>query len=96
MPVDWSAVVGEARAQRALGVVEVAGLLHANSSWRLADAVAEIDRRLIAPSLAALRRGEVERLVLLANDRALTLRAADRWRIWRHLRPVSRGYEVLV
>jgi hypothetical protein len=83
MPVDWAAVVGEPRAQRALGVVEVAELLHANASWSLADAAVEIDRRLVSPSLAALRRGALDRLLLLANDRLLTLRAAHRWRLWR-------------
>ena len=88
-------MIGEPHAQRALGVVEVAELLHTNPSWNLADAVAEIDRRLISPSLAALRRGELDRLVLLANDRALTLRRADRWRLWRYMRTVRKGVEVL-
>jgi hypothetical protein len=95
IPVDWMAVIGEPRAQRALGVVEVAELLHANGSWRLADAVADIDRRLISPSLAALRRGGLERLVLLANDRCLTLRPADRWRLWRRMRAAHGGLEGL-
>jgi hypothetical protein len=94
MPVDWAAEIGELRAERALGVVEVAELLHANASWCLADAVAEIDRRLISPSVAALRRGELERLILLANDRRLSLRAADHWRLWRRMRP-RRGLEAL-
>ncbi|MGH8317663.1 MAG: hypothetical protein ACREUL_06745 [Steroidobacteraceae bacterium] len=83
MPLDWPAVIGEPRAPRVLGVVEVAELLHANASWRLADAMAEIDRRLVSPSLDALHRGELHRLVLVANDRCLTLRAAHRWRLWR-------------
>jgi len=96
MPVDWAAVLGEPGAQRALGVVEVVDLLHANPSWSLADAVVEIDRRLISPALAALRRGELEQLVLLANDRRLSLRAADRWRFWRRLRPMRTGFEVLM
>jgi hypothetical protein len=91
MPVDWAAMIGEPHAQRALGVVEVAELLHANASWRLADAVAEIDRRLLSPSLAALHRGELDRVVLLANDRTLTLRAADRWRLWRRKRAGLEG-----
>ena len=95
LPVDWMAVIGEPRAQRALAVVEVAELLHANGSWSLADAVADIDRRLISPSLAALRRGKLERLVLLANDRRLTLRPADRWRLWRWMRTVPSGLEAL-
>ncbi len=91
MPVDWAAVIGEPRAQRVLAVVEVAELLHANGSWRLAEAIAEMDRRLISPSIAALRRGELERLVLLANDRSLALRALDRWRLWRGKRPGLEG-----
>ena len=90
MPVDCAAVIGEPRAQRALAVVEVAELLHAHASWSLAQAVAEIDRRLLSPALAALRRGELQRLVLLANDRSLSVRSADRWRLWRHLR-TARG-----
>ena len=95
MPVDWATVISEPRVQRALGVVEVAELLHANPSWRLADAVADIDRRLISPSLAALRRGELERLVLLANDRCLSLRPADRWRLWRRMRSARGSLEGL-
>jgi hypothetical protein len=93
MPVDWAAVIGESRAPRALAVVEVAELLHANASWSLADAAVEIDRRLISPALTALHRGRLERLVLLANDRSLTLRAAHRWRLWR--RAARKGLEGL-
>ena len=91
MPVDWAPLSGEPRARRALGVVEVAELLHANASWRLADALAAIDRRLVSPSLAALHRGEIDRLVLLANDRSLALRAVDRWRLWRRKRTALEG-----
>ena len=94
MPVDWTTMINEPRAQRALGVVEVAELLHANASWRLADAVTEIDRRLISPAVAAVRRGHLDRLVLLANDRRLSLRAADSWRLWRRLRS-RQGLELL-
>jgi hypothetical protein len=95
MPVDWAAVIGEPRAARALGVVEVAELLQANASWHLAEAVAEIDRRLLSPSLAAVHRGHLERLVLVANDRCLDIRAADRWRFWRRARKLRSGVEGL-
>jgi len=95
MPVDWATVISEPRVQRALGVAEVAELLHANASWRLADAVADIDRRLISPSLAALHRGELDRLFLLANDRLLSLRPANRWRLWRHMRSTRSALEGL-
>ncbi len=95
MPADWTAVISEARAQRALGVVEIAELLHANASWSLADAVADIDRRVLSPSLAALHRRELDRVVLLANDRRLSLRPRDRWRLWRRMRSVRSGLEGL-
>ena len=91
MPVDWRTVIGEPRLARALGVVEVAELLHANPLWRLGEAMAEIDRRLLAPSLAALQRGELDRLTLVANDRSLVVRAADRWRLWRRKRTALEG-----
>jgi hypothetical protein len=83
MPVDWAAVMAEPHAARALAVVEVTELLHANPSWRLADAVAQIDRGLLSPLLAALHRGELDSLALVANDRCLTVHARDRWRLWR-------------
>jgi hypothetical protein len=88
MPVDWAALIGE---PRVLAVTEVAELLHANTSWRLADALAEIDRRLLSPALVALHRGTLERLVLVANDRSLTVRASDRWRFWRRKRTSLEG-----
>ena len=94
-PVDWAALIGEARAPRALCVVEVGELLQAHSSWQLADALAAIDRQLLTPSLAALRRRELDRLVLLANDRCLSLRAAHLWRLWRHVRTAPGGIESL-
>jgi len=95
MPVDWTTVIGEPRVQRALGVMEIAELLHANASWSLADTVADLDRRLISPSLAALHRRQLDRVVLLANDRSLSLRPADRWRLWRRMRSPGGALEGL-
>jgi hypothetical protein len=91
MPVDWRRLIGESSARRVLGVVEVAALLPSEASWCLADALTEIDRRLLLPSLEALRHGELERLTLLANDRRLVVRAADRWRLWRRKRTALEG-----
>lgn len=93
MPVDWAALIGEPHVPRVLAVTEVAELLHANASWRLADALAEIDRRLLSPALAALHRGALERLVLVANDRSLTVHASDRWRFWRRKRTSLEGLQ---
>lgn len=91
MPVDWRTVVGEGRAGRALGVVEVAELLQTEASWHLTDALREIDRKLVSPSLEALHRGALDRFALLANDRCLLVAAADRWRLWRHGRSALAG-----
>lgn len=91
MPLDWRTVAGEPRARRALGVVEVAELLQTEASWHLTDALREIDRRLVSPSLEALHRGELERFALLANDRCLIITAADRWRLWRRGRAALAG-----
>lgn len=95
MPTDWTTVISEPRVQRALGVVEIAELLHANASWSLADAVADIDRRVLSPSLAALHRGQLDRVDLLANDRRLSLRQGYRWRLWRRMRSARSGLEGL-
>jgi hypothetical protein len=95
MPMDWTTVISEPRVQRALGVVEIAELLHANASWSLADAVADIDRRVLSPSLAALHRRQLDRVILLANDRRLSLRPRDRWRLWRRMRSARGGLEGL-
>ncbi len=94
LPLDWAAI-SEARAPRVLCVVEVAELLQAHSSWSLADAIVAIDRELLAPSLTALRRRELDRLVLLANDRCSSLRPAHFWRLWRHLGAAPGGIEGL-
>ena len=95
MPIDWTTVINEPRVQRALGVVEIAELLQANASWSLADAVADIDRRVLSPSLAALHRGQLDRVDLLANDRRLSLRQGYRWRLWRRMRSARSGLEGL-
>lgn len=45
-----------------------------------------IDTQFVAPAMAALGSGGLDRLVIAANDRAVELRAADRWRLWRPAR----------
>jgi hypothetical protein len=50
------------------------------------EALAELDRRFVSPALAALRQGEVESVVLVANDRRLLVRRGDRLKLWRRPR----------
>lgn len=45
-----------------------------------------LDERWIAPAQALANRGEIEQLVLLANDRQITYRGRDRLKRWRRVR----------
>ena len=69
-----------------LCVLEVAEVLQRAGGTSLPEAMTELDRRVIAPALAALRERRIDRVVLLANDRRWTLRSADRLRFWRRRR----------
>ena len=77
-----------AGASRTLWVLALAEALQHPAPASLTGALADLDRRAVAPALAALRSGEADRLVLLANDRCWRLRPADRWRWWRGRRAV--------
>jgi hypothetical protein len=83
LPQILETVFGYPHAQRAVLVVEVGDMLHSNPQWTLFEALAEIDRRFIAPAVEALTRGRLRRLDVCANDRLLTLRTRDRFKFWR-------------
>lgn len=85
-PAPEGLVMNDATTPRTLCVLEVVESLQAHAGMSLPAALAELDRRVIAPAVGALRRGRFERLVLLANDRRWTLRGADRLRFWRRRR----------
>lgn len=85
LPQQLADVFGYPQARRAVLVIEIGPMLHSNPTWTFFDAVAQIDRSFIAPAVAALSRGQCERLVILANDRQLTLRARDRLKFWRRI-----------
>ena len=67
-------------------MLEVSEALRRAPGADLHEALAELDRRWIAPAVAALAAGRLERLWLLANGRAWALRPRDRWRFWRRAR----------
>ena len=81
-PPQWPYAPG-APIGRALQVLEVSEALRREGDFDLLAAVADLDRRWIAPAVAALLDGRLDRLWLLANGRAWCLRARDRWRRWR-------------
>jgi len=74
--------------ERVAFVVDMTSLLHANPHWRMLEALASIDSDFIQPALAALNRGAVDNLVVVANDMELHIRRRDRLKLWRR-RPRS-------
>lgn len=68
---------------RALHGLEVSETLRDAPGADLAAAVRTLDRDWIGPAVTALHGRRLERLWLLANDRAWCLRRGDRWRRWR-------------
>lgn len=83
LPQQLADVFGYPRAQRAVLVIEIGLMLQTNPKWTFFEAIADIDRLFIAPAVEALNRGQYDRLVVLANDYELTLRARDRLKFWR-------------
>lgn len=74
-------------AQRIAVVAALAPLLQANPPWTMFEALAEVDRRYIVSALSELRRGTLDRVVLVANDAQLRIERRDRLKFWR--RPKS-------
>ncbi len=93
LPPQLGAVFSYPHARRAALAIEVGPMLHANPTWAFFDAVTQIDRDFVAPAVDALRRGTLERLVILANDHQLTLRARDRYKVWRRMPPGLSGLQ---
>ena len=60
LPPAFHAAVGVADRQHTCLVTEISPLLHANPTWSLLDAIADLDRRCIAPALTALHAGAAE------------------------------------
>ena len=86
-PPPAAAGVLEGPVARTLCALEVSEALRRARQSDLLGALADLDQRWIAPAVAALDAGTLERLWLLANDRAWSLRRRDLWRRWRRGRP---------
>lgn len=83
LPQQITNVFSYPEAQRAALVIEIGVMLQSNPKWSFFEAVVDIDRRFIAPAVEALNAGQCDRLIVLANDYELTLRARDRFKFWR-------------
>jgi hypothetical protein len=74
-------------------VIEIAPMLHSKPEWSFFDALMQIDREFMAPAVRALDDHKFEELVVVANDRQLTLRARDRFKLWRQPKPGLAGLQ---
>jgi hypothetical protein len=93
LPQQLTDVFGYPEVHSAALVIEVGAMLHPNPRWTFFDAVAQIDRAFITPAVEALGAAKVKRLVILANDHQLTLRARDRFKLWRRIPPGLSGLQ---
>jgi hypothetical protein len=76
--------------ERVALVAEITSLLHTNPHRTMLEALAGIDNGFIQPALAALRRGAVDNVLVVANDVQLHMRRHHRLKFWRR-RPKSGG-----
>jgi hypothetical protein len=80
-------------ARKVVLIAKVTPLLHANPHWTIFEALAELDRRFIAPALTQLHSGKLSSVLLIANDVQLRIKRRDNLRFWRRAPPP--GAEVL-
>jgi hypothetical protein len=78
-----ASLLADSHVQRSVLVTEVTPMLHTNPHWTVFEALAELDGRYVAPAIAALQTGTVEKVVLIANDTELQVTRRDRLKFWR-------------
>jgi hypothetical protein len=86
MPDHFEEVLGHT-SRRAVFVLELSQSFDEHRHWTIRDALADLDRRWIVSALAALRRRDIGRITVVANDHRLTLGSRDPWKLWRMPRP---------
>ena len=86
MPRSFEEVLGHT-GRRAVFVMELSQAFDEHRHWTLRDALADLDRRWIVGALEALRRRDIGRVTVVANDHRLSLGTRDPWKLWRMPRP---------
>jgi hypothetical protein len=86
MPRTFEEVLGHT-GRRAVFVLELSESFDDHRNWTMRDALADVDRRWIVGALEALRRREIGRVTVVANDHRLSLGTRDPWKLWRMPRP---------
>ena len=85
-PRSFNEVLGHT-GRRAVFVLELSHAFEQNRQWTLRDALADLDERWIVGALEAVRRRDIGRVVVIANDHKLALGTRDPWKLWRMPRP---------
>jgi hypothetical protein len=85
-PADFEDVLSHT-GRRAVFVVELSQAFDSHREWTLRESLVEADERWIMRALVALRRGDVARVTVIANDHKLSLGPRDRLKLWRMPRP---------
>jgi hypothetical protein len=93
LPDRFADLPADPHAQRAVFVLEVTSMLHLNPNWTVLEVLADLDRRFVSPALAALGEGDLETIVLLANDTQWRVRRRDRLKLWRRAHPGMTGLQ---
>ena len=93
LPQQLTDIFSYSHAQRAVLAIEMGLMLQSNPKWTFFEAVVDVDCRFIAPAVDALNGGQYDRLIVLANDYELTLRASDRFKFWRRTPPGLSGVQ---
>ena len=86
MPRTFEEVLGHT-GRRAVFVLELSEAFDDHRNWTMRDALADVDRRWVVGALEALRRREIGRVTVVANDHRLSLGTRDPWKLWRMPRP---------
>ncbi len=84
-PADAARRAGPARRVVALELFR-GGAPSPHRSGQPLEALATFEREWVAPALEQLRRGELSRLTVVANDRRLSIASGDRLKVWRRRR----------
>ena len=85
-PRSFDEVLGHT-GRRAVFVLELSQAFDEHRGWTIREALADLDRRWIVSALHALRRRDIGRVTVVANDHLLSLGSRDPWKLWRMPRP---------
>jgi len=85
-PSSFDEVLGHT-GRRAVFVLELSHAFDEHRHWTIREALADLDSRWIVRALEALRRRDIGRVTVVANDHKLSLGTRDPWKLWRLPRP---------